>query len=205
MECSKGSRYDKSAIIYSFILESEEPKMAWRFFLENADYIDSSDEKEIDAYFTAQQLQKYEKTHADLIDALINKLVLRHCEKEEFYDELWESIVKSDVLCDGENEKIYAIGRIWSDGRIPYFCLNNGIKMSNEEFSSIIERNKEQLQEVTFILNCNYEQKTETCSKLLDVLERCKSNNEKTVVMAKILDLAQMRALYSVYNMLPKT
>ena len=169
--------------------------------MENADFIDSSEEKEVDAYFTAQQLQKYEKAYSNLIDAIINKLIIRRCEKEEFYDELWESIVKSDLLFDGKNEKIYAVGRIWSDGRIPYFCLKDGIKMSNEEFSSIIEKSKELLQEVTFILNCNYEQKTETCSMLLDVLERCKSNNEKAVIMAKILDIAQMRALYSI---LPK-
>lgn len=198
MESTKGSRYDKSAIIYEFILEAEEPEAAWKYFFENADYIDSSDEKEVDAFFTAQQLQKYEKEYADLIDALLNKLIMRHCEKEEFYNELWESIMKSDVVCDGKNEKIYAIARIWSDARIPYFHVKDGIKMSNEEFEDIIKKNKALLQEVTFILNCKYEQKTETSSMLLEVLERCDNNKEKAVVMGKILDLTEKRVLYKI-------
>lgn len=179
-------------------MESEEPEKAWQYFFENADYIDSSDEKEVDAFFTAQQLQKYEKEYSGLIDAVLNKLVMRHCEKDEFYKELWESIMKSDVVCDGKNEKIYAIGRIWSDAKIPYFQVKDGIKMSDEEFSDIINKNKELLQEVTFILNCKYEQRTEISSMLLEVLERCNNSKEKAVVMAKILDLNERRVLYSI-------
>lgn len=179
-------------------METEDPKVAWKYFLENADYIDSSDEKEVDAYFTAQQLQKYDKEYSNLIDGLLNKLVMQHYEKEEFYNELWESIIKSDVICDGKDVKIYAIGKIWSDARIPYFCIKDGIKMSNEEFIGIIEENKELLQEVTFILNCKNEQKTETGSMLLDVLEKCNNNKEKAVVMAKVLDLTEKRTLFSI-------
>lgn len=200
MGSAKGSRYDKSAIIYEYILESEEPQAAWQYFLENADYIASSEEKEVNAYFTAQQLQKYEKEYASLIDALINKLVMRRCEKEEFYNELWKSAIESDIVCDGKNEKIYAMAKIWSDARIPYFKTKDGIKMSNEEFADIIEKNKALLQEVTFILNCKYEQKTETGSMLLEVLERCKDSNEKAVVMAKILDLTERKVIYNIFK-----
>ena len=200
MESAKGSRYDKSALIYHMILEAEEPRNAWKYFFENADHIDSSDEKEVDAFFTAQQIQKYEKECSELVDALLNKLVKRHCEKEEFYNELWERIMESDAVCDGENEKIYAIARIWSDARIPYFQIKDGIKMSDEEFSDIIKKNKELLQEVTFILNCKYEQRTETSSVLLDVLERCNDSKEKAVVMAKILDLAEKKVLYNIFK-----
>lgn len=200
MESTKGSRYDKSAIIYEFILEAEEPEAAWKYFFENADYIKSSEAKEVDAYFTAQQLQKYEKEYSDLIDGLLNKLVVRHCEKEEFYNELWEGIIKSNVICDEKNVKIYAIGRVWSDARIPYFCMKDGIKMSNEEFMGIIEEKKELLQEVTFILNRQNEQKTETGSMLVDVLGRCTNDKEKAVVMAKILDLIERRALLSIFK-----
>lgn len=197
---TKGSRYDKSAVIYNIILEAEEPKSAWKYFFENADYIDSSDEKEVDAFFTAQQIQKYEKECSELIDALLNKLVKRHCKKEVFYDELWEKIMESDVVCEGKNEKIYAIARIWSDARIPYFQIKDGIKMSDEEFLTIVKKDKELLQEVTFILNCKYEQRTEISSVLLDVLERCKDTKEKAVVMAKILDLTEKNILYNIYK-----
>lgn len=179
-------------------MEAEEPKAAWKYFFENADDIESSDAKEVDAYFTAQQLQIYEKEYSDLIDGLLNKLVMRGCEKEEFYNELWECIIKSDVICDEKNVKIYAIGRVWSDARIPYFCIKDGIKMSNEEFRDIVEKNKGLLQEVMFILNRHNEQKTETGSMLVDVLDRCANNKEKAVVMARILDLTERRTFLSI-------
>lgn len=180
------------------ILSSEEPEEAWKYFFQNADYIDSSDEKEVEAFFTAQQIQKYDKEYCELIEALLNKLVIQRCEKEEFYNELWKKIIKSNIICDGENEKIYAIAKIWADARIPYFHIGEGIRMSDEEFSEIIDKNKELLQEVTFILNCKYEQRTETSSVLLDVLERCDGIREKSVVMAKILDLVEKKVFYSI-------
>ena len=57
-------------------MESQFPKMSLMYFLENADYIDSSEEKEVEAYFTAQQLKSLEKQYSDLVDAIINKLTL---------------------------------------------------------------------------------------------------------------------------------
>lgn len=182
------------------IMSAEEPKYAFKYFLENADYINSSDEKDIEAYFTAQQMQKYSKEYGRLIDGLLNKLTNRHYEKEKFYFELWENI-NSDLLFDDKDVKIYALGRIWSDSRIPYFCVKDGIKMSNEEFAAILENKKKLLQEVTFILSCQYEQKTESSSLLLDVIKRCDNNKEKAVVLAKILNLTEKRTLLTIMNM----
>ena len=104
------------------------------------------------------------------------------------------------MLFDSKDEKIYALGRIWSDARIPYFCVKDGIKMSNEEFISIIENKKELLQEANFILNCRYEQRTETGSLLLDLLERCDDSKERAVVMARILDLLEKKVVLSVFR-----
>lgn len=181
-------------------MESQFPMMSLMYFLENADYIDSSEEKEVEAYFTAQQLKNFEKQYSDLVDALINNLILCHYKKEKFYEELWEKVINSDLLFDSKDVKIYAIGRIWSDARIPYFCVGDGIKMSNEEFIAIIENKKELLQEANFVLNCKYEQRTETGSLLLDILERCDNNKEKAVVMARILDILEKKVVLSVFR-----
>lgn len=198
MGTTKGSRYDKAVIVYDLIMESQFPKMSLMYFLENADYIDSSEEKEVEAYFTAQQLKSLEKQYSDLVDAIINKLTLCHYKKEKFYEEVWEKVLNSDMLFDSKNVKIYALGRIWSDARIPYFWVKDGLKMSNEEFIAIIERKKELLQEANFILNCKYEQKTETGSLLLNILERCDDNKEKAVVMAGILDFLEKKVVLKV-------
>ena len=102
------------------------------------------------------------------------------------------------MLFDSKNVKIYALGRIWSDARIPYFWVKDGLKMSNEEFIAIIERKKELLQEANFVLNCKYEQRTETGSLLLDILERCDDDKEKAVVMAGILDFLEKKVALKV-------
>lgn len=200
MGCTDGNRFDKAAVIYRLILESEESEAAFRYFLENADYIDSSNEKEADAYFTAQQLKKYNNEYSDLIDGLLNKLVMSHCNKEKFYEDLWESVMNSDLLFDTEDAKIYALGGIWSDGRIPYFHVKNGIKMSNDEFAEIIEDNIELLQETAFVLSCRFEQRTESGSMLVDLIERCSNDKEKAVLMANIIDLVEKRTLYYAAN-----
>lgn len=199
LQTVKGNRYDKSAVVYDMILKTEEHLKAWKYFWENADYIDSSEEKQVTAFFTAEQIQKYESEYSELVDALLNKLVKRHCEKEEFYNELWESIMETDVNFEGKEEKIYAMARVWADARIPYFQIKNDIKikMSNEEFSDIIKKNRKLLQEIIFILNCQYDQKTELSSVLLSVLERCNRGKEKAVAMAVILDLSEKKAMYN--------
>lgn len=138
--------------------------------------------------------------YEDLIDGLLNKLVSRHYEKEKFYNDLWDSVVGSDLLFDEKQTKIYALGRIWSDPRIPYFQVEAGIKMSNEEFIGIIEKKKELLQEASFILSCKYEQRTEASSVLLGVLDRCENDKEKAVVMAKIIDYIEKRTMFNMMN-----
>lgn len=198
MGSAKGSRYDQSVVVYNMICEAEEPKKAFEFFFDNADYIESSEEKEVETYFTAQQLYRYEKEYGDLVDALLNKVIVRKYEKEKFYEELWQSIVVSDVLFDEVDLKIYAIGRIWSDARIPYFCLKDGVKMSTDEFADVLEKNKKLLQEAVFILSCKYEQRTEMSSRLLDLINRCDEEKVKIVVMAKILDYVEKRSVLSI-------
>lgn len=180
------------------IQEDENPPKALGYFLEHADYINSSEENEVNAYFTAQQLKEYEKQYADLTDAILTKLINKRYKKEKFYNELWESVINSDVNFDQKNAKIYAIGRIWNDARIPYFCLNNGIKMSDDEFGRIIEENRELLQEATFILGCKYEQRTESSSRLLELLDKCGDERVKTVVMAAIIELIEKRCIFNI-------
>lgn len=195
MESANGSRWDKQAVIYEMIMNAELPKKAMKYFLENADYIESSNENEVKAYYTAEQLQKFEKMYSEIIEGFLNKLVMSHVDKEEFYDKIWESLIDSDVIVEGKDEKIFALAKIWSDPRIPYFCVKEGMKMSNDEFGNIIKENNSLFKEVSFILACKYEQRTESSSLLLNIIHRCKDEREQTVVMAHILDMVERKTL----------
>lgn len=180
------------------IQSAENPELAFEFFYENSEYIESSDQNEIVPYFTAQQLSKYKNKYDKLIDGILNNLIIQHYEKSDFYKELWKQIMKNDLQFPSDDDKIYALGCIWSDFRIPYFCVEDGLRMSNEDFSNIIEEKKEILQEIIFILNCDAEQKTETASLLLNVIEKCNDPKEKAVMMAVIIDYCERKVIRSI-------
>lgn len=181
-------------------MEADSPKAALRFFLENADYIDSSDEKEVEAHYTADQLQKYENMYSEMIEGLLNKLVKSHVSKDQFYEQIWKGIIEEDIIVEERDAKIFALAKLWSDPRIPYFSVNVGMKMSNEEFAQIINDKKELFQEATFVLGCKFEQRTESSSLLLDIINRCTNEKEKIVVMAHILDMVERKILLKLFH-----
>lgn len=173
---------------------ADEPCEAFAYFCEHSYVDDNPDGQEVEAFFTAAQIQTLQKTFDDLLDGILNKLISKHLEKPDFYCELWKNI-ESDVLFEEEEQKMYALYRIWIDGRIPYFKIGDGLMMSDEEFKEIIDGAESLLRETAFILNCKFEQKTERSSVLLDVLNRCKDNKERAVVLAYIISTTEVKML----------
>lgn len=190
---AKGNRFDKAAVVYKMIMEADDSSEAFAYFLDTADYINSSEQNEVKAYFTASQIQELEKEYGSLVEGILNKLVLKHLDKTVFYRELWKSVIESDLFFEKEKHKIFALFRIWSDGKIPYFQISDGMKMSDEEFSKIIKEKEELLHEIVFVMNCKFEQKTELSSILLNILERCKDEKERAVVLAHIINCSEIR------------
>lgn len=176
------------------IKEADEPCEAFSYFCEQSYAVDSPEGTEVETYFTATQIQTLQKEFDSLLDGILNKLLSKHLDKSDFYRELWKNI-ESDVLFDEEEQKIYALYRIWIDGRIPYFQIGDGVKMSNEEFRKSIEAVENLIHEIAFILNCKFEQKTERSSLLIDVLNRCKDEKEKAVVLAYIISATEVKTL----------
>lgn len=176
------------------IKEADEPWEAFEYFCEQSYVSENPEGQEVEAHFTATQIQKLQKEFDDLLDGILNKLLSKHLGKSEFYRELWKNI-ESDVLFEEKNQKIYALYRIWVDGRIPYFQIGNGLKMSNEEFQDSIKATESLIHEIAFILNCKFEQKTERSSVLLDVLNRCKDDKERAVVLAYIISATEVKTL----------
>lgn len=176
------------------IKDSDNPSKAFADFLDCADYISSSEEKMVEAYFTASKIQVLEKEYDDLVDGILNKLVSKHLDKKEFYLELWKNVMESDLLFEEEEKKIYALYRIWVDGRIPYFQIGDGIKMSDDEFKQLVSDTEEFLHEIMFIMNCKFEQKTERSSLLMNVLKKCKNEKEQAVLLAQIISISELKA-----------
>lgn len=176
------------------IKEADEPCEAFGYFCEHSYLADSKEGVEVEAHFTASQIQTLQKEFDSLLDGILNKLLSKHLGKTDFYRELWKNI-ESDVLFEEQDQKIYALYRIWVDGRIPYFQIDSGLKMSNGEFQESIKAAEDLIREITFILNCKFEQKTERSSVLIDVLNRCKDDKERAVVLAYIIGVTEVKTL----------
>ena len=188
-----GSKADIAAWVYRLIQRTENKEAAFRYFLENADRIGSSREKEAEVCFTASELQKLAMNCGQMVSGILDNLVGRQPDAETFYAELWRRGIESDTNFADEKEKIYALFCFWSDGRTPYFQLEKGLYMSEEDYAETIKARENEIRKAGFILSRRFSQKTERSSLLMRVLDSCVTEEEKAVVLAQILSMLEDR------------
>lgn len=191
-----GEKIDIAAKIYLMLAKEEEVGKKLRYFLENADEIESSKEEEVEQYFMPRRVGELREKCEDLVKSVLGKLIKENMDEDKFYDALWEKGIWNNPFLEQEDEKIYALYCIWRDSRIPYFKLETGIKMTNEQFREISIMNKAQIKKALFIINSDFSQKTERCSLLNNILEASESENEKAVVLAHILDATVQKNIF---------
>lgn len=193
----KGEKIDAAAVIYARIQEEEKPKAAFQYFLENADEIDSTEEKELDQIFTATEVQRLKKKCNPLIEGVLESLLSESISTEEFYARLWQDGICGNAFLQTDKEKIYALYRIWQDSRIPYFQLGEGMRMSNEAYMECCNKNRHLIKKAFFIINTSFSQRSQQSDLLLRVLDECETNADKVVVMAQILGNTERKVIFS--------
>lgn len=128
----------------------------------------------------------YGKYVDELLGSALKKAYSGGFSKIEFYDILWRSIINSGIVTKKE-EFAFCIYYIVIDKKIPYYFLESGLKMENEEFSNYMDQCQLAISKVRFILNNNFSQKTEEASLLLKELQGLNTFEEQVVVMATII------------------
>lgn len=187
---SSGDKEDIAYLIYNEISSLEYGGAdVLNFFLENSEEIESSEEKRVEKIFSEEDKYQYTATYGKIIDGALEILLKKGLSKKQFYIELWDFIERNPILEDNKL-KAFALFYIWIDVRIPYFEIEPGIKMGNDEYAEITKKLFEKLKKVRFILNAPTEQKTERASRLIKLLDEVKSEREKVVLMAQILSLS---------------
>lgn len=184
----KGESFDICAAIFKMILSSENPETMLSYFLFNGKNIKSSEAEDVAAYFTALQIQHLKRNCEGMVDGILNKLVCTNLTENEFYTKLWLCI-QNDSMFAAEAEKIYALYSIYSDPRLPYFQLDSGLKMSNEQFASTTNDIFDDIKKAIFILNAKLEQRTEVASLLMQILKSYDSIEKQSVMLAQILTI----------------
>lgn len=193
LEDAKDGRMGIFSKVYGLIGRQEKPGLALRRFLEMADSLPVLKEASEEEDDIAWEIMLFEHKCGTLVEGMLDNLMSDGMEEDDFYCALWNEIQESRYF-KLEKEKIYAIYEIWTDGRIPYYKLPEGIQMDNEVFGAIIARNLDQIKKIVFILNAKYAQRTERSSLLIRILDSLETEEDKAVILAQILAVIDKRA-----------
>lgn len=144
----------------------------------------------IEAHFSKEEIDEYESVNGDTIDGLLNSTI-KKCNLglipvSDFYKTLWGALCANFST---PKEKAFAFYYTLIDSTIPYQYLGKPVSMSNERFKEMVEKNKESIEKVKYIVSSGYSQRTERASLLLNCLNEIDDFESKVVVLAQAIPL----------------
>ena len=159
------------------------------YLCEKFGYVQSDKTIELPQHISEDDLESLEDMHGkfvdDILEASLKKAYTNEMDSISFYELLWGAITKSGILSDIE-EKTFALYYILIDRRIPYFSLNKGMRMEDDEFERIKKSNYEVIKRIRFVLSNSFSQEA---SILLDEILKAESYEEQVVLFAFVLGL----------------
>ncbi len=164
-----------------------EPELL-KFALEQYEQTEPTENAQLEKVFTRDEKDSYEDTYGKNVDGMLEAFLKKGLDSETFYQELWKGIQENPVL-ETDKEKAFAFYFILIDVRIPYFELEPGIEMSNEEYINIQNELSEEMKRARFILYAPTKQKTARTSRLIHMLDQLGDERQKAVFMAQILNI----------------
>lgn len=181
--------FDAMTAVYQCVKENHLNADGIKYVFEHINFegkvVDKEDENAVDLF--VEHIEKYEK----MIHGIIVRLVKENDSEKEFYQKLWDLIESDGLIDSGESEKIYAWIFVWKDKLIPYYKTEGTVKMSNDQFQDYIEKLDSKINKIRFLLNIDFVQKTERSSSIMKVIESCNTIEEKSVLLAILLDLSK--------------
>lgn len=128
----------------------------------------------------------YGETVDALLDAFLQRAIKANMPANDFYTNVWNLIIQNPIF-PTDKEKVFALYYVLIDSRIPYYPINPGLEMNNVEYRAIVEKCKDDLNKVRFVLAVDFSQKTMEASNLLDILLAQSDYKVQTVIMSRII------------------
>jgi hypothetical protein len=181
-----GSQVNICYALYKIISKAEDkekPKLL-RYVAEVYEYIDSTKEISIDAFITENEKEQLKDRYGNLVDEMLALLLKENLIEDDFYIRLW-TLLQNPIF---EEEKICAFVcyYILIDRRIPYFHLDQGLRMTKEDYEGLIEKLRKQRAKLRFILASKFEQIAEESDLILKELDKV-DYVEKVSLMSYII------------------
>lgn len=137
--------------------------------------------------YTAEEYMNSIKKTSKTINIIIDNLINEGINEEEFYVKIWY-MISQKTLFSTQMDVVGAIICLMINDKIPYFQLDEGLKMNEDEFYNMTEKLIPQIQKTIFVLNRGYAKRTEEASQLLKIMNRIENENLKTVLLANVLN-----------------
>ncbi len=122
-----------------------------------------------------------------LENRIINNLIKEHVAVDEFYHALRNKIFDNSLFENSSTRAAFLL-ILWTDIRIPYYQLDEGCVMDEDEYSRILEKINPEIKKGMFILNVNFQYKTQRSSFLLEIADKLSNQSEKTVFWSMVID-----------------
>ena len=177
--------------VWQFILsKTENDRVDYlKIFLTGFKSAEDIAEKPSECFFGVEWKNKQEEAElTDLENRIVSNLIGSSMEESAFYAALCTKL-SDDTLLSTLEDKAKFLALLWMDPRIPYYKLDKGRIMSNEEYRSIINKIQESINKGFFILSEELDYKTQRSSLLLDVANKLESDDERIVFWAVLLDI----------------
>lgn len=164
--------------------EAERTNML-RFVSEHMERLESNDQVPFEAPpISDAEKESLRKKYGKLSDEMLNSLIAENPPESEFYKRLW-SIINNPFFSE-PNARAFVLYNVLMDSQIPYFCIDEGLRMANDDFKSLLNSLSEETARARFILKRHFDQKTQQASNLLKLLDQLEGN-KRAVLMAYVL------------------
>ncbi len=190
----KNAHGEKVNICYAIlkIIESaSQPQrgLILRYFLEDFDTVQSNEELNIEDIvqdiIDKHELDQLKKKYGTIVDALFEMILKENPPEDDFYTALW-NVLTNSIFGD---EKARAFGLYWVliDRRTPYFHLERGLRMADDQFKAAVRRVFQKAAKIRFILDSEFQQRSEEADLVLNVLDSVENREDRAALLAIML------------------
>ena len=147
-------------------------------------YVPSDSDWELKKVFEpSEEATMFENAKNELSKVLYD-LRKANLSEDDFNKKLWESISDKEIFKD-EKERYMMMFACCANKKLPYVDISKTLKMDAKEFdAAIAEVNPVLLSAVKHVLSLNNGQFTQDASLLVPLLDSCKDQMEKTMLLA---------------------
>ncbi|HEY1203309.1 MAG: hypothetical protein ABSH46_03890 [Bryobacteraceae bacterium] len=185
------ARGEKINICYGlFGVIEQAPKdqqhLVLRHAAEHFDDDESSEELDMGAPISEDEKNALKDRYGSLVDEMFGVVLKENLSEDDFYRSLWDTL--HNPLLRDKKAQVFALYFTFIDRRMPYFHLDEGLKMSNEEFREAFQRTQQRWAKIRFILTTkSFSQKSEQADLVLKELDGAPDYKQRLVLIARLI------------------